>query len=150
MYYRRIYSDRKRCARVVPASALTRDMSAGSLPEFSWISPNLCHDVHDCPLRDGDRYLSKLVPRLLGALGKKGVLFLTFDEGDSNDGCCRQAHGGHIATIVAGGGAKAHATSSTAYDHYSLLRTIEDAWHLPRLRGARCGCTRSMSDLLAG
>jgi hypothetical protein len=150
MYYRSISDNPDRCSRIVPESALERDISGGSLPDFSWITPNLCHDVHDCPLRDGDRYLSTLVPRLLRALGSGGVLFLTWDEGDSDDGCCEQAEGGHIATIVAGDGARAGTRSSVPYDHYSLLRTIEDEWGLPRLRGAGCSCTRAMTDLLAG
>jgi hypothetical protein len=34
------------------------------------------------------------------------------------------------------------------YDHYSLLRTIEDLWGLPRLGYAACPCTHAMTDLL--
>ena len=50
----------------------------------------------------GDRFLSRLVPPLLRALGPRGLLILTWDEGSSDDGCCRLAAGGHIATILAG------------------------------------------------
>ena len=47
------------------------------------------------------------------------------------------------------GGARAAATSSVAYDHYSVLRTIEDNWGLAELGNASCSCTRPMTDLLA-
>jgi hypothetical protein len=36
-----------------------------------------------------------------------------------------------------------------AYDHYSVLRTIEDNWGLTELGNASCSCTRPMADLLA-
>ena len=64
--------------------------------------PNLCHDMHDCDVATGDRFLSGLLPPLLRALGPRGLLFLTWDEGSSDDGCCRLASGGHIVTILAG------------------------------------------------
>ena len=58
------------------------------------------------------------------------------------------AAGGRIATVVAGPAARRGVMSPLEYDHYSILRTIEDAWHLPRLRGAKCPCTRPLSALL--
>jgi hypothetical protein len=36
--------------------------------------------------------------------------------------------------------------SSVAETHYSLLRTIEDSWNLPRLGGAGCACTVAMRE----
>jgi hypothetical protein len=106
--------------------------------------------MHDCGISIGDRFLSKLIPRLLRALGSRGILFLTWDEGSSDSGCCRMASGGHIATIVAGPGARRGGRMYTPLDHYSLLQTIEDLLGLPRLRGAACGCTASLKPLLAG
>jgi hypothetical protein len=58
------------------------------------------------------------------------------------------AAGGHIATVVAGPAARPGGRSALAYDHYSILRTIEDSWRLPRLRRAACPCTRPLSALL--
>jgi len=40
-------------------------------------------------------------------------------------------------------------TVGTAYDHYSLLRTIEDAWGLERLGLTACSCVKPMTDLLS-
>ncbi len=148
-YYTRVTGDPARCANIVPMARLATDERDQTLPRYVWITPNLCHDMHDCPVSTGDRFLSGLVPPLLRALGPRGLLFLTWDEGTSDDGCCRLASGGHIVTIVAGGGARPHARLGTPTDQYSVLQTIEDLLGLRRLRGAACGCTPSLEPLLA-
>jgi hypothetical protein len=147
-YFTRVTRDPARCRRIVPLAQLTADERARSLPRFLWISPNLCHDTHDCSTATGDHYLAGLVPPLLRALGPRGLLFLTWDEGTSDDGCCRLAAGGHILTVVAGGAARPGARLSTPTDHLSVLQTIEDVFGLPRLRGAACVCTPSLAPLL--
>jgi hypothetical protein len=148
IYYTRVVRDRARCARVVGLAQLYRDERARSLPAFIWITPNLCHDMHDCSAAAGDRFLAALVPPLVRALGRNGLLFLTWDEGSSDAGCCRLASGGHIATIVAGAVARPGARMRTPTSHYSLLQTTEDLLGLPRLRGAACACTPSLQPLL--
>ncbi|MDQ6778915.1 MAG: alkaline phosphatase family protein [Actinomycetota bacterium] len=150
IYYTDVAAQPSRCARIVPLIGLAADERAGTLPTFIWITPNLCHDMHDCSPSTGDRFLASLVPPLLRSLGRHGLLFLTWDEGASDNGCCRLASGGHVATIVAGGGAKRGARLTTPVDHYSVLQTIEDLLGLPRLRGAACACTPSLRPLLAG
>ncbi len=135
---------------VVPLTQLASDERAGRLPRYLWISPNLCHDMHDCDVARGDRFLAQLIPPLLQALGPRGVLFLTWDEGSTDNGCCRLAAGGHIVTIAAGGLARRGARLRTPTDHYSLLQTIEDMLGLQRLRNAACVCTPSLRALLAG
>jgi phosphatidylinositol-3-phosphatase len=149
VYYTPVTSNPARCNRIVPLSQLSADERAGALPRFVWITPNLCHDMHDCSVATGDRFLAGLVPSLLSALGPRGLLFITWDEGSSDSGCCRLAAGGHIATIVAGGAARHGARLATPVDHYSVLQTIEDLLGLPRLRGAACACTPSLAPLLA-
>jgi hypothetical protein len=149
-YYTRITRNPASCAGIVSLSQLAVDERSGSLPRYLWISPNLCHDMHDCSVSTGDRFLSSLVPPLLQALGPRGLLFLTWDEGSSDNGCCRFASGGHIATILAGATARPGARMGTPTDHYSVLRTIEDLFGLPRLRRAACVCTPSLGPLLAG
>ena len=149
VYYREIVANPYRCSNVVPFSQLQTDIASRQLPSFVWITPNLCHDMHDCSVAGGDRFLGGIVPSLLQALGPRGVLFLTWDEGNADDaGCCRLASGGHVASVVAGAGAKRGARLDTPVDHYSLLQTIEDLFGLPRLRGAACGCTPSLQPLL--
>ena len=147
-YYVDVSSSPSRCRRVVPFAQLHADLARRSLPRFVWISPDLCHDMHSCPIGDGDRFLSRLVPSLVRSVGPKAAIFITWDEGDDRAGCCGGAAGGQVPTIVAGPAARPGARSTVAYDHYSLLRTIEDAFGLTRLRGAACPCTRPLSALL--
>jgi hypothetical protein len=148
VYYTSLARSPSACSHVVNLDQLSADERAGSLPRFAWITPNLCHDMHDCGPGAGDRFLSRLVPPLLRALGPRGVLFLTWDEGTSDEGCCRLAAGGHIATVVAGGGARLGARLATPVDHFSILQAVEDLLRLPRLRGAACVCTPSLAPLL--
>jgi hypothetical protein len=148
LYYDDIRSNRQRCSHVVPATQLTSDLAAGALPQFAWITPNLCNDMHNCDVAAGDRYLSGLMPSLIASVGPHGVIFLTWDEGSSNAGCCSLAKGGHITTIAVGGAALPHARPSIPYDHYSLLRTVEDSWRLPEFGYTHCSCTQPMSELL--
>jgi acid phosphatase len=152
VYFRGIVHARSACRRTVVAlRRLTADERSHSLPRFAWITPNLCHDAHDCSLATGDRFLRGFVPPLLKALGPKGLLILTWDEGSqSSHGCCRLAFGGHIVTILAGADAKPHSVLSRSVDHYSTLQLIEDLFGLPRLRGARCVCTPTLQPLLRG
>ena len=148
-YYTRIATNRRRCANIVPLTELSADERSGTLPDFLWITPNLCHDMHDCSVATGDRFLAGLVPPLLGRLGPGGLLFLTWDEGSTDASCCRLASGGHIAAIVAGPGARPGARMGLPTDQYSVLQTIEDVLGLGRLQGAACACTPSLGSLLA-
>jgi phosphatidylinositol-3-phosphatase len=88
--------------------------------------PNVCHDMHDCSVAAGDAFLAGFVPRILGSAAFAGsVLFVTWDEGTSDAG-----GGGHVATLVVSPATRPGTRSSVAHDHYSLLRTVEDAWGL--------------------
>ncbi len=148
MYYDAVRRQPSQCHQIVPFTRLARDEHSRTLPRFIWITPNLCHDMHDCDTATGDRWLAGHVPALLRALGPRGLLILTFDEGTSDNGCCRLAHGGHIVTILAGGLARPGGRLSTPVDHYSTLRTIEDLFGLPRRGAAACRCTPSLAGLL--
>lgn len=150
IYYSSVADRPARCAHIVPLDQLAADERAHTLPTFIWVTPNLCHDMHDCAPGTGDRFLAGLLPPLLRSLGPRGILLLTWDEGSSDNGCCRLASGGHIATIFAGPGARRGARLSTPVDHYSVLQAIEDLLGLARLRGAACACTPSLRPLLLG
>ncbi len=147
MFYDDIAHNPARCAKVVPLSQLAIDEARHALPRFAWISPNLCHDMHDCATRVGDTFLSRLVPPLLRAVGQRGVVIITWDEGGTKRGCCSKARGGNIPTILAGPSVRPGLRSTLPYDAYSILRTIEDSWGLPRLGGAACRCTPPLTAL---
>ncbi len=139
MYYTDIRNNPARCAaHVVPFTQFGVDMSTGQVPNFVWITPNMCNDTHDCPVATGDAWLRNVIPRIIGsaAFRNGGVLFITWDEGSSNASCCGDAWGGHVATLVISPRSISGFRSNTAENHYSLLRTIEDGFQLGHLGAA--------------
>jgi hypothetical protein len=147
MYYDAIARRPARCRHVVGFDRLARDLRGGGLPAYAFISPNLCHDGHDCGVGVADRFLSKLVPPLRRALGPRGYLVLTWDEGSTGAGCCAGARGGRIATILVGPRVRPGARHTAPVDHYGVLGTIEDSLRLPRLGAARDPGHGSLRDL---
>jgi hypothetical protein len=132
-YYDDVAGSARRCGRIVPLGQLAADLRRGTLPTYVFISPNLCDDMHDCGVAQGDRFLAGLVPLLLRALGPAGYLVLTWDEGATDRSCCGGSRGGHVATLVAGRAVRRGAREGRPLDHYGVLRTIEDTLGLPRL-----------------
>jgi phospholipase C len=130
-------------AHDVPYDQLAVDLaSAHTLPDFSFISPNLCDDMHDCSVAAGDRWLSANVPRILASPAfstQRSLLVITFDEGDAADNV--------VPCVFAGPAARRGTTVSTPFTHYSLLRTIEKAWGLPAMT-ANDANSAPMSPLL--
>ena len=132
-----IAADPARCRRRVPLTRLAADVRHGRLPDFAWVAPDLCDDTHDCPVATGDRFLARVVPGLLRALGPHGFLVVTYDEGSSDAGCCAGSRGGRIATVVAGPDVRPGSRSAAPVDHYGVLATVERAFGLPLLGAAR-------------
>jgi len=126
-------------ANVVPLTSLAADL-AGSTPAFSWITPDRCHDEHDCPVSSGDAWLSQEVGAITqsAAWRQGGVLFITWDEDDGSAD-------NRVLTLVISPAA-VHRVSERAYTHYSLLATIEDLLGVPRLGLA--AQASAMSDLV--
>jgi hypothetical protein len=158
VYFHSIIDDGANCAaHVVNLDNLTGDLaSIKTTPNFAFITPNLCHDGHDAPCKNGepgglvsaDKFLREWVPRILEAPAFKqdGVLIITFDEGTDAAACCGETRprgapqpgkfgpgGGRIGAVVISPFAKPGTTSGKQYNHYSLLRSIEDWFGLPHL-----------------
>jgi acid phosphatase len=152
IYFDRIRQDPARCARLVPLDQLWTDLASGGLPEFVWIGPNMRSSLHDAPLDEGDRWLASVLPRVLAspAFQRDGLLVVTFDEGQTTLGCCgRNVGGGRVMTVLASPLVRPGFKSTVAYNHYSLLRTIEDAWGLDRLGHAADPPTRNLAEFFA-
>jgi hypothetical protein len=144
LYFPSVTHDPSYCAaHVVGFSRFAADLATtGSLPTYSFISPNLCDDMHDCSIATGDAWLAAVVPSILRSpafVQQRSLLVVTFDEGDSSDNV--------VACVFAGPAAALHAKSTTPFNHYSLLRTIEDAWGLPPMTGNDSGA-QPMTPLL--
>ena len=99
----------------------------GPVAPFTWISPDLCHDMHGAPgcedsaalVRAGDAFVRAAVTRIersRAAWTPGSLLVVTFDEGSGDN---------HVLTVVVRQG-RGHAVWRRPASHYSLLRTIED------------------------
>jgi acid phosphatase len=101
-----------------------------SLPTVSFVVPNLCHDMHDCPVSTGDGWAKANLDRYVQwAAGHNSLLVITWDE-DEGTGA---GSGGHIPTMLVGGPVVPGARVTDRGDHYTMLRTIEAAYGLPAL-----------------
>jgi hypothetical protein len=108
---------------------LSTDLAAGRLPDFSLIVPDLCHDMHDCSVGEGDAWLFRFLPPLLRSPRlARSVVFVVFDEP-------RRSQPGTdlVPALALGDTVKPGSEYSRRTSHYGLLRTVEDAWGLPRL-----------------
>jgi hypothetical protein len=157
-------TDPRRADHLVGFDRLDADIASGRLPNFGLIVPNQCNEMHglygkgvpaDCDItkplltiQRGDRVIGELVARLMAtkawASKKNMAIIITFDESGSGkrDGCCAVTPmatsnfgGGHIATVVITNHGPRHATDETPYNHYSLLRTIEDVFGIKQHLG---------------
>jgi phospholipase C len=146
-YYKRLSG----CAsRDVPYRQLAADLAAGALPAFSFITPNLTDDMHDGTIAQGDTWLARHLPAILGSKEYRAgstAVFITWDEGsggypaqDCDDSSATDASC-HVPTIVISPSTPAGTRSGAFFSHYSLLATTEQLLHLPRLRSAATAAT---------
>jgi hypothetical protein len=140
IYFDSIRHDPVRCGQIVPLEQWATDLAAGDVADLVWIGPDLKDSTHDGSIAEGDRWLAATVPPILDspAFQQDGLLVVTYDEGDTDDGCCgRERGGGRIVTVIASPLGKRGFASDIPHNHFSLLRTIEDAWGLDHLERAR-------------
>jgi hypothetical protein len=137
--------------------------SAATTANFSFITPNLCEDGHDGPCVDGrpgglasiDDFLEEWVPKILAspAYQQDGMLIVTFDEAEAEanpdsdaSACCGEIPGpnsplpgifglggGRVGALVLSPWTQPGSVNDTPYNHYSLLRSVEDLFTLDHL-----------------
>ncbi len=137
-------------ANVEPFTSLATDLTANTVANYSFITPNLCDDGHDSPckgpgaeganpgaggLKSANAFLAKVVPMIQAsqAYQQGGLILITFDEGTTPKSCCGEAYfssgGGQVGAVILGPTIHPHVTSC-AYNHFALLRTWEDLFNL--------------------
>jgi acid phosphatase len=123
--------------RLVPFTQFARDLAGDTLPHYSFIVPNLCHDAHDCVLDSADVWLQGNIQPLIASarFQQDGLLLIVFDE-SSND---TTNGGGQIVCVVVSAKARAGYRSTTVYQHQSLLRLTAQALGLTTYPGAAAG-----------
>ena len=120
-------------ANLFPRVCRARDRRyPGRLPRhlapFTFVTPNGCHDMHDCSVTTGDNWLRTHVP----PLWRRGaVVIITFDEGSSSTG-----GGGHVMTAIAGPHVPRGRHNHHHYSHFGLLAGLERWFGLARLHKA--------------
>jgi phosphatidylinositol-3-phosphatase len=153
-----VQSSPARMSNIVDFSQLSTDLAAGTVADYVWISPDQCNDMHGrstagaCNfgnvqglISTGDTFLSNTVGAIMSSSAWTGnsAIFIAWDESDftgsgfqgfgDDTGCCDAIPGkggGHVVTLVISHSNHSAATSGVAYNHYSLLRTIQDGWRL--------------------
>ncbi|GAC1380069.1 MAG: phosphatidylinositol-3-phosphatase [Marmoricola sp.] len=162
MYFHSVIDNPTYCAQhVVPLTQLDADLqSASTTPNLTFITPDLCNDGHDAPCANGqpgglksvDAWMKVEVPKILNspAFQKDGMLVITADESDSPQSdataCCGEGAGPNspLPGIVGSGGGVIGALvlskwtsggtwSTTPYNHYALLATLEEIFGLPKI-----------------
>jgi len=154
--------------------------SVASTPNLSFIVPNICHDGHDTPCQDGepgglvsaDAFLKQWVPLILNSPAYKldGVLIITFDEADADSSgvldtsaCCNElagpnasmpgisgSGGGLVGTVVLSPFVTPGTQNATPYNHYALLKSIENFFGFSYLGYAQPGDLVSFGDDVFG
>lgn len=101
-----------------------QDIANGTLPEYSYVTPDLIEDAHNGTLAQADSWLKANIPQLLASpqFQKDGILFIVWDEGNVQPVDPRNG-GGRVATLVIGPGVKRGYHSQVQYNHQSLLRS---------------------------
>jgi hypothetical protein len=124
-----IQKNPRRCANVVEASVLSSDVATVNLPDYSLYIPDQKNDGHDTGPAFADRWMAQAFgPLLKNHVFMKGLLLVvTFDEADKSDSA------NHIFTAVTGQSVLPGSVSKNPYNHYSLLRTVEDGLSLGTL-----------------
>src|SRR5437773_2535948 len=137
------FSDMKtsaRCANMLATTSpldpeFVATLNGAMLPNYVWLTPNDCDNMHSCSVATGDAYLATLVPLILSSrmfTTQNAALFIVFDEG--NDFCpTGNSNSDCVVAEWSGPVVKKAYSSTTFYNHYSYLSTLEAGWNLASL-----------------
>jgi len=119
------------------AACVRRDVPLGRSVNlsaaFTFIAPNVCDDMHSCPMSTGDAWLARTLPALEASPQYRAnslAIFITVDESDSSATNL-------VPTVVIAPSVPRDLRVATAFSHYSLLATTEQLLGLARLAHAR-------------
>jgi hypothetical protein len=127
-----------------PYSSFASDLGAGNVASYTFITPDLCHDMHGasgCPdsdlIQQGDEWLSSELPRIITYVkANAGVIFVEWDEGDATL---------VMPFLAIGPGVKTNYTGTVKYNHSSIVKSVETILDLPIL--SKVSSANDLSDL---
>ncbi len=162
LYFASIRSSQALCSHIVSYDQFSIDVKSGQLPTFAMVIPDVDHDMHGRTEQQDDPQARVRADAFIGSLydllssssawQADTRLVITWDEGGGVSppphGCCGgDANGGHVATIVVGPQVPV-GSDRTAYDHYSLLRSIESRYGLAHLGAAAHAASHDIPSIV--
>lgn len=165
MYFSNIRNNPARMQRIVPFTQFDQDIQSANMPNFVWITPDMCNDMHgtsSCSSNDGliaqgDNFVHTTVQKIMGSPAWKqgAAIVITWDESDASQSGCCQSPTGADGSVLGGGnvplivvtskGPRRITLNDTSYNHYTLLATIERLWNLGCIANT---CRISNSNLM--
>jgi phospholipase C len=129
MSYESVTSDLTRLSKSKNFTIFDRDLSANTLPQWMFITPNMTNDGHDSSVTVAGTWARNFLTPLLANENfntDRTLIILTFDE------CENYLAENRVFTVLLGGAVagKVGTTNSTSFNHYSLTKTVEDNWGL--------------------
>ncbi|GAC1436096.1 MAG: alkaline phosphatase family protein [Terriglobales bacterium] len=122
-YFSDVVNSSAQKLHLVPFTQFAKDRINNALPRYSFITPNLCNDAHNCSLSTADTWLKNNIGPLIqsSVFQAGGLLIIVFDE-SGNDNV---NGGGRVAwVVVTGGHSKPGYKSSVLYRHQNTLRLM--------------------------
>ena len=132
-YMQDVISSSAQRMNLVPFTQFSADLGNGTLPDYSFVTPNLCNDAHDCTLDIADAWLkTNIDPLIKSSSFQNGLVIIVFDESGNDN-----THGGGRVAWVAVSPAfsKPGFKSSTLYQHQSTLRLMMEGLGLTTFPG---------------
>ncbi|GDY33627.1 alkaline phosphatase family protein [Gandjariella thermophila] len=135
-------------AKQNPLGQLSTDLASGQVPNFSYIIPDECNDMHGAPpwcvdsgkagdvddnwlVANGDKFVGNTVNQITSSpMWQSGnnAIVVTFDEGNTANS--------QIPHVVITNHGPRGVTDNTSYDHYSLLASLQQAFGLGCLQNS--------------
>lgn len=160
-YFAHIQNSRAEQVHMVPGAQLEADIASGNVPNFGFIVPDQCHDMHGSPpfcidsanpgatpdqilVNQADTYAGNLANEFLNAswwTRGNNAFVITWDEGDTPQN--------RVVTIVITSHGPRGVKDGASYNHYSLLLTVEDSFGLSCLQHACDSTVHPMTPLFA-
>ncbi|KAK9760453.1 hypothetical protein K7432_015496 [Basidiobolus ranarum] len=134
---RNIRTNLERCDQIVNGEELETDILLNTLPNVIYYTPNTLNDGHDTGIQYASKWLHDFLEEKLDDSNfmEDMLVVVTFDERGSFE--TLDDPDNRVLTILLGPPVEEEdlmqVTDSTEYDHYSLLRTIEENWSLGTL-----------------
>jgi len=143
-----VQNDPAQAANIVPFTQFASDLASNSLPQYSFVVPDIMDDAHTGTLPQADSWLQQNIAPLIANANfqNSGLLVITFDESETTD----TAHGGgHVPTAIVSSQAKKSYVSQTLFQHESTLRLTLSASGVNVFPGASASAP-SMAEFFVG